>query len=83
MRFATTRSVASDLHQLSQNGLLRDVTNRPTRDVGAITELLWRNRQEFLARERDFVRALAAARELDLDADRWADGLRHDEGESR
>jgi hypothetical protein len=84
MRFSTTQSVASDLHQLSQNGLLREVTNSPTRDVEAIAGMLRRNRGEFLARERAFVRALAAARDIDIDAD----GLpsadpRHDEGEVR
>ncbi|MEV0265870.1 cupin-like domain-containing protein [Streptomyces sp. NPDC050617] len=73
MRFSTTQSVSSDLHQLSQNGLLRDVTNRPTRDVGAITELLRRNREDFLARERAFVRVLAEARDIDIDIDLAAD----------
>lgn len=80
MRFRTTQSVGSDLHQLSQNGLLRDVTNAPTDDVAAITELLRRNREEFLAREESFVAALCAARDLDVDAARLLADVRRDEG---
>ncbi|MGP3970772.1 cupin-like domain-containing protein [Streptomyces sp. 6N223] len=83
MRFTTSQSVASDLHQLSQNGLLRDVTNKPTRDVDAIVEILRRNRGEFLAREKAFVRALAAARDIAIDIDRLPPDLRHGEGEIR
>jgi len=67
MRFNTTQSVASDLHQFSQNGLLRDVTNSPTRDVAAILEVLRRNRRHFLAREEAFVRALGEARDLEVE----------------
>jgi Cupin-like domain len=81
MRFKTTQSVASDLHQLSQNGLLRDVTNTPTRDAGAIIDVLRRNRKEFLAREETFVRALGAVRDIDA-AGLLAD-LRRGEGEDR
>lgn len=80
MRFRTTQSVVSDLHQLSQNGLLRDVTNKPTTDVEAITDLLRRNRSEFLAREESFVAALCAARDLDIDADRLLAAVRDEEG---
>jgi hypothetical protein len=79
MRFSTTQSVASDLHQLSQHGLLRDITNTPTTDVGVITEVLRRNRNEFLAREESFVRALCAARDLDT-ASLLAD-LRNENGD--
>ena len=67
MRFTTTQSVASDLHQFSQNGLLRGVTNSPTRDVEAIADVLRRNRRDFFAREQAFVRALGSARNLEAD----------------
>ncbi|MGP4111526.1 cupin-like domain-containing protein [Streptomyces sp. 4N509B] len=85
MRFATTQSVSSDLHQLSQNGGLRDVTNTPTRDVDAIVDILLRNRRDFLAREAAFVRALAAARGVDitLDADLPQAAPRPGVGEAR
>jgi hypothetical protein len=66
IRFTTTQSVACDLHQFSQNGLLRGVTNTPTRDVEKIVELLRRNRREFFAREEAFVRALGLARNLTI-----------------
>lgn len=80
MRFRTTQSVVSDLHQLSQNGLLRDVTNKPTTDVEAIADLLRRNRSEFLAREESFVAALCAARDLDIDAARLLADVRSEDG---
>lgn len=67
MRFSTTQSVASDLHQLSQNGLLRDVTNSTLCDTKEIIDVLRQNRREFLAREEAFVRALGLARGIDLD----------------
>jgi hypothetical protein len=67
MRFRTTQSVASDLHQFSQNGLLRGVTNTPTRDLEHVVDVLRRNRRAFLAREEAFVRALARARDLTID----------------
>ncbi|MGW4376971.1 cupin-like domain-containing protein [Streptomyces albidoflavus] len=67
MRFTTSQTVAGDLHQFSQRGLLREVTNTPTRDVAAITGVLRRNRQEFFAREAAFVRALGLARDIDID----------------
>lgn len=83
MRFTTTQSVASDLHQLSQDGLLRSVTNTPTRDTATIIDALRRNRREFLAREEEFVRALVAAREIDVDAGRLLADVRHDDGAGR
>ena len=67
MRFSTTQSVASDLHQLSQNGLLREVTNAPLRDIGAIVDVLSRNRRAFLAREEAFVQALGPARGVEIE----------------
>ncbi|MDT5032865.1 MAG: hypothetical protein QOC94_3036 [Actinoplanes sp.] len=67
MRFTTTQSVACDLHQFSQDGLLRSVTNTPTRDVERIVDVLRRNRQAFFAREEAFVRALGLARNLTID----------------
>ena len=67
MRFTTTQSTASDLHQLSQNGLLRDVTNAPTRDAATIAEVLRRNRRAFFAREAAFIRALENAREITIE----------------
>ncbi len=83
MRFSTTQSVASDLHQLSQHGLLRDVTNTTTRDPGTILDLLRRNREEFLAREEAFVRALTAARDIGTDADSLLADLRTSGGGQR
>jgi hypothetical protein len=83
MRFRTTQSTASDLYQLSQNGLLRDVTNAPTTDVQEITDLLRRNRSEFLDREETFVRALCEARDLDIDPDRLLADVRRGEGGDR
>jgi hypothetical protein len=83
MRFATTQSVATDLHQLSQNGVLRDVTNAPIGDTEAIIELLRRNRGEFLAREEAFVRALVEARDIDADAAALLADLRRAESEER
>jgi hypothetical protein len=83
MRFRTTQSVASDLHQLSQNGLLRDITNTPTTDVETITDLLRRNRSEFLAREESFLDALCAARDLDIDAARLLADVRRGEDGAR
>jgi hypothetical protein len=83
MRFQTTQSVASDLHQLSQNGLLRDVTNSPIQDVGEIIGILRRNRKEFLAREEAFVRALAAVRNIDVDADHLLADLTQNGDEGR
>lgn len=82
MRFSTTQSAASDLHQFSQNGLLRNVTNSPAWDAAAIIEALRRNRGQFLAREEAFVRALAAVRNLGVDADRLLAVLRSDESVS-
>ena len=66
-RFSTTQSTASDLHQLSQNGLLRTVTNSPTRDIATIVGALRRNREEFFARERAFIRALVETRGLTIE----------------
>ena len=64
MRFSTTQSVGADLHQLSQDGLLRGVTNAPTRDVAAIVDVLRRNRRAFAAREEAFIEALGTARDI-------------------
>lgn len=83
MRFATTQSVASNLHQLSQDGLLRSVTNTPTRNVATIINVLRRNRRVFLAREEEFVRALVATREIDVDAARLLADVRHGDGVDR
>jgi hypothetical protein len=83
MRFVTTQSVASDLHQLSQDGLLRTVTNTPSRDVATIIDVMRRNRQQFLAREEEFVRALVATREVDVDAARLLADVRHGDGADR
>jgi Cupin-like domain len=83
MRFATTQSVSSDLHQLSQDGLLRSVTNTPSRDVTTIIGVLRRNRREFLAREEEFVRALVATRELEIDAGHLLAEVRHGDGGQR
>jgi Cupin-like domain len=83
MRFATSQSVASDLHQLSQDGVLRSVTNTPTQDVATIIEVLGRNHREFLAREEEFIRALVGTRELDVDAGRLLADVRHGDGAER
>jgi len=67
MRFTTSQTPAADLHQLSQHGLLRGLTNVPTRELAEISQLVRRNRAEFEARELAFVRALCAARGLEVD----------------
>ncbi|MGH3773531.1 MAG: cupin-like domain-containing protein [Pseudonocardiaceae bacterium] len=69
IRFNTTQSPDVSLFQFSQRSCLRDLTNQPVYDKDTIVRFLRENRANFAAREREFVEALLAVRDLDLTTD--------------
>lgn len=63
IRFDTTQSPDVDLFQLSQDSLLRPLTNEPVSDARTLVEALRENRARFERAEREFVEAFCDARE--------------------
>ncbi len=67
IRFDTEQTPDVDLFQLSQDSLLRPLTNQPVSDAEELVEILRRNHERFARSEREFVEAFCAVRGLEME----------------
>jgi hypothetical protein len=67
IRFDTEQSPDVDLFQLSQDSILRTLTNQPLSDPEVLVQTLRDNRSRFAQLEREFVEALCSVREIGVE----------------